>query len=269
MEKKFQYEGSDIYYTVAGYGPPLVLLHGFAEDGTVWNEQLNFLKEHCMLIIPDLPGSGKSSLLRKQSVAIEDYAACISALLQAENIDRCIFLGHSMGGYVTLAFAELYADKLAGFGFVHSTAFADDEDKKNSRRKGIKLIDEYGAYAFIKNSTPNLFTNHYKHEHGDKVAGLVEQGKNFRKEALIQYYTAMMNRPNRTDVLQKSEVPVLFIAGSDDVAAPLDDLLKQVHLPKISFIHIIDGVGHMGMWEKPEQVNSFILEFLKRCCTFE
>ncbi len=93
---------------------------------------------------------------------------------------------------------------------------------------------------------------------------MIEEGKNFSSEALIQYYTAMMQRPDRTAVLTKSNVPVLFIIGSEDVAAPLDDLLKQVHLPKISYILIIQGVGHMSMMEKADELNNYLLEFIRK-----
>lgn len=263
MEKQFQYQGSDIYYWVMGEGVPVVLLHGFAEDHTIWAEQIPFLEQHCKLIIPDLPGSGKSGLVKKENVTIEEYADCIHQLLQFENAGKCIVLGHSMGGYITLALAEMYPDTLAAFGFVHSTAFADNEEKKNTRRKAIKLIDEYGVYPFLKNSTPNLFSDTFKNEHPEKISALIEQGKQFSKEALIQYYNAMINRPDRTHVLEKSNIAVLFIIGSEDVAAPLEDLLKQVHLPAVSFIHIIDKVGHMSMWEKPADLNSHLLTFIQ------
>lgn len=263
MEKEFHYDSATIFYNVAGDGQPVVLLHGFAETSNVWNEQISFLENHCKLIVPDLPGSGKSEVLQREEITIEDYAKCIAALLTVENIDRCIILGHSMGGYITLAFAEMFPGKLAGFGFIHSTAFADSEEKKNVRKKGIKLIEEYGSYPFIKNSTPNLFSDAYKKEHPERVADLIEQGKNFSKEALIQYYTAMMNRPDRTHILEKSQVPVLFIIGSEDMAAPLEDLLRQVSLPRVSYIDIIKGTGHMGMWEKPTEVNQYLLEFIK------
>lgn len=263
MEKQFQYQGAKIYYQVTGEGQPVVLLHGFAEDQTIWAEQIPFLQQHCQLIVPDLPGSGKSDLLTKQNVTIEDYAECINTLLEFENVEKCILLGHSMGGYITLALAELHPNKLAAFGFVHSTAFADNEDKKNTRKKAIKLIDEFGVYSFLKNTTPNLFSDTYKKEHPERVSAFIKQGRKFSKEALVQYYTAMMNRPDRTHVLKASKVPVLFVIGSEDTAAPLNDLLKQVHLPSISFIHVIESAGHMSMWEKTEELNSHLLNFIR------
>jgi pimeloyl-ACP methyl ester carboxylesterase len=264
MEKKFQHLNAEIFYKVTGTGQPVVLLHGFAEDSNIWQQQAQFLEPHCRLILPDLPGSGKSGILPKDNVTIEDYAACISALLDAEGIDKCILLGHSMGGYITLAFAEMFAHKLQAFGLVNSSAFADDEEKKSVRKKGIKIMQEHDSYTFLKNTTPNSFSATFKKEHPESVSKLIEEGKNFSSEALIQYYTAMMQRPDRTAVLTKSNVPVLFIIGSEDVAAPLDDLLKQVHLPKISYIHIIQGVGHISMMEKADELNNYLLEFIRK-----
>jgi pimeloyl-ACP methyl ester carboxylesterase len=263
MEKKFQYEGADIHYTIFGVGQPVMLLHGFGEDSKIWKEQVDFLQQHCQLIIPDLPGSGKSALLQNHDGGIDRYADCIKALADNENIEHCIVLGHSMGGYITLAIAEKYPTFLKGWGLVHSTAFADNEEKKLTRKKGIKLIEEYGVYPFIKNTTPNLFSENYKKQHPEKVLALIEEGKSFSKEALIQYYTGMINRPDRTEVLENSEVPVLFILGTEDAAAPLQDLLNQVHLPKVSHVHIINGVGHISMMEEPQQLNNHLLAFIK------
>src|SRR4051812_23853606 len=173
MENKFLWQNTEIFYKVMGEGQPVVLLHGFAEDGDVWNEQSGFLQQYCKLLIPDLPGSGKSGVLQKDNATIDDYAMCVNALLDNENIDKCILLGHSMGGYITLAFAEMFPEKLQAFGFVHSTAFADNEEKKSARQKGIKMIEEYGAYSFVKNTTPNLFTENYKKQYPQKVSELV------------------------------------------------------------------------------------------------
>jgi pimeloyl-ACP methyl ester carboxylesterase len=262
MQKTFQYQNAAISYDIYGTGKPVVLLHGFAEDSTIWNNQVGYLESHCKLIVPDLPGSGQSELLQDAN-EIEDYADGIYALLTHEEVNSCITLGHSMGGYITLAFAGKYAAKLTGFGLINSTAFADSEEKKLTRKKGIAMMEEYGVLPFIKNTTPNLFSQQFKKEHPEVVAALTEQGKDFSTAALVQYYTAMMNRPDSTEVLKTSEVPVLFIIGSEDVAAPLNDLLEQVHLPKVSHIHIIEGVGHMSMLEAPDELNKHLLQFIE------
>ena len=282
MQKHFQYQSANISYTVYGKGKPVVLLHGFGEDSSIWNEQVDFLKEHCLMIAPDLPGSGKSSLLSLESgvrrlesstspdagfqtpdfISIDDYADCIHALLIHENITACILLGHSMGGYITLAFAEKYPALLTAFGLIHSTAFADSEEKKKTREKSIALIEEYGAMAFLKNTIPNLFGTKFKSEQPGKITALIEAGNTFSKEALQQYTRAMMLRPDRTHALISNRLPVIFVIGTEDIAAPPDDMIKQASLPNISYIHVLQDVGHMGMWEAPEKLNRQLLTFL-------
>jgi len=264
MQKTFHHNSTNIFYRVDGEGIAVVLVHGFGEDGNVWNEQ-TVSKGYCKLIIPDLPGSGKSAFTKKEPLAstIEFYADCIYALLQNEKIDSCVMLGHSMGGYTTLAFAEKYPQLLKGFGFIHSTAFADSDEKKQNRQRGIEMMDQYGSYSFLKNTIPNLFSKKFKDEHPEKINSLIENGNNFSKESLQNYYRAMMQRPDRTAVLKNSKVPVLFVIGTEDVAAPMQDVLQQVHLPEITYIHILENTGHMGMWEATQKVNTAILEFIK------
>lgn len=262
MLKTLEYKGGQVVYSVSGAGKPVMLVHGFAEDGNVWRHQVDFLQKHCQVIIPHLPGSGLSAfnvLLQ----GMDDFADCLQAILQQEGIAKCIMLGHSMGGYITLAFAEKYGVHLSAFGFVHSTAFADSEEKKQNRLKGMKMMDEYGGYAFIKSTTPNLFSAGYKQQNGGEIESLIEEGRSFTIQALQQYYRAMMNRLDRTNVLSTSRIPVLFIAGTEDVAAPLNDILKQVHLPLVAFIYILQQTGHMGMWEATGEVNKYVLDFIK------
>jgi pimeloyl-ACP methyl ester carboxylesterase len=263
MRKSFVYNNATVFYTVEGKGDPVILMHGFGEDSTVWKEQVPVLQEQFLLIIPDLPGTGGSDLLdHKEVIAIEDYADCLHALLQAENIFSCAMLGHSMGGYITLAFAEKYASMLNRFGLVHSTAFEDSDEKKKNREKSIGMIGEYGSLAFLKNTTPNLFAARFKSAHPGKVNGLIEAGASFSKEALQQYTRAMMLRPDRTKLLLSNYLPVLFVIGTEDVAAPLADVIKQASLPNISYIHVLQETGHMGMWEEPELLGRHLLSFL-------
>lgn len=264
MTKKIIFRGSEIFYDVYGDGVPVVLIHGFAETARVWHKQIDELKKICRLITPDLPGSGRSGTLPIEidKFSIGDLAESVIAVLENENIEKCIMLGHSMGGYVTLDFTEKHPDRLIAFGFLQSTAFADSEEKKQNRLRGIELIQAYGSYSFLKNTTPNLFADKFRTEHPEEVNGLIEDGKRFDKQSLQQYYYAMMHRPDRTDVLKNSKVPVLFIVGSDDIAAPLHDLLKQVHLPGISYIHMLEQAGHMGMWEAAAVFNDHLEEFI-------
>ncbi len=255
-----------LFYKKEGAGFPVLFLHGFAEDSDVWKHQLSFLQSFATVIIPDLPGSGQSEILQKKDgsdVTMADYADCIYDLIIHENISHCFVFGHSMGGYITLALVEKYPGIIQGFGFVQSTAFADGEEKKAMRLKGINTIEQYGSYAFIKSTTPNLFSDEYKATNGDEIESLINKGNRFSKTALQQYYNAMRLREDKTDVLKNNVVPVLFIIGKEDKAAPLADLLKQVYLPSVSYIHVLGVVGHMGMWERRDEVNENLFSFIK------
>jgi len=265
MIKHFKYNQSTIFYRVEGKGKTVVLLHGFGEDSNIFNQQINFLKNYCQLIIPNLPGSGNSEILNEENgdITIDDYATCIYALLKQENIQSCIMLGHSMGGYITLSFTEMFPQYLKGFGLVHSTAFADSEEKKQNRLRGIEMMEEYGGYAFLKTTIPNLFSQNFKKNHPEKIAMLIEEGKKFSTKALQQYYKAMMNRADKTSVLKNTLLPVLFIIGTEDVAAPVKDVLQQSQLPLNAYIHILENIGHMGMWEATEKLNQYLVNFIQ------
>jgi pimeloyl-ACP methyl ester carboxylesterase len=260
MQQVFEFSGSTIHYLDTGKGDTIVLLHGFGEDSQIWNKQIAYLAKNYRLIVPDLPGSNNSTMLSIPD-KIEAYAVAIEALLNHLSIPKCIMLGHSMGGYITLAFAEAYPERLLGWGLVHSTAFADSEEKKINRQRGIELMQQYGAFSFLRNTIPNLFAEGFKKQHPDVLHELIEAAKAFSAEACCAYYKAMQERPDRTHVLSGSKTPVLFVLGTEDVAAPLNDVLKQVHLPATAYIHILEQVGHMGMLEATEAVNTYVAAF--------
>lgn len=260
MQEIFEFGGSTIHYLDTGKGNTIVLLHGFGEDSQIWNRQIALLSQNYRLIVPDLPGSGNSSMLSTPDT-IEAYATAIEALLNHLSVNKCIILGHSMGGYITLAFAEAFPERLLGWGLIHSTAFADSEEKNMNRQRGIELMQQYGAYAFLRNTIPNLFADSYKKQEPKVLDELIESAKAFTTEACCAYYKAMQLRPDRTQVLSGSKTPVLFVLGTEDVAAPLNDLLQQVHLPPTAYIHILENVGHMGMLEATDEVNMRIAAF--------
>ena len=266
-----QYKNRGIHYRMIGKGSPIVLIHGFAEDGNIWKGLIKYLQNNFLLIVPDLPGSGKSEML-DGNVSIEDYAEVIKTILDKElpkvsptggDLEGAILIGHSMGGYITLAFAEKYPDLLNGFGLFHSSAFADDDEKKQTRQKAIDFIIAKGSHSFLRTSIPNLFAGK---EHLKEMEDLIEEGKNFKPEALIQYYHAMINRPDRTDVLKTFNKPVLFIIGEKDNAVPMQASLLQCHLPAIAHVHLLD-TGHVGMIEKSERSFHIVESFLQNILT--
>ena len=267
MEKTIVYQDKSIFYRVTGEGKTVVLVHGFAEDGDVWNNQQDFLKDHFRLIVPDIPGSGQSDLV--PGANIETYAEILKLILDKEleptstgQQEQGSIIGHSMGGYITLAFAEQYPKYLRSFGLFHSSAFADNEEKKQTRKKAIDFIRDKGAQPFLKTSIPGLFTKAYADKFPEKIETLIERGNAFSADALIQYYEAMIARPDRTEVLKTFPGPILFIIGEFDNTIPLQSSLQQCYLPLQSHVHILNASAHMGMWEETHKANQILLEFL-------
>ena len=275
-----------------GAGEPVILLHGFGEDGKIWEGQVAFLKKEFLVIVPDIPGSGKSEFLgedkygnrsdkntddvsqadintndnRQHAIGMMDYADAVKAILDHLQISLCSMIGHSMGGYVLLAYANKYPDTLQRMGLFHSTAFADDEQKVNIRKKAKEFVRSNGAHAFLKTTIPNLFGTTFKEQHPEVIENMVKQSASFSSEAIIQYYSAMIGRPDRTSMLRELKIPILYLIGEEDNAIPLQQSLKQCHLPGIACIHILPGVGHMGMLEKGQVCNEYLLEFLRIVC---
>lgn len=268
QEKQINHSYYQLSYTVYGKGKPVILLHGYGEDSQIWKNQIEYLANHCLLIVPDLPGSGKSTITLQgmeewlPNMSIETMAQCMNEILIAEKIAACIMLGHSMGGYISLAFAQLFPSKLLALGLVHSTAYADSDEKKIVRQKSIQFLEENGGYTFFKTSMPNLFGKKFKENHARVIEQLIEQSKAFETAALVAYTRAMMQRTNKVNVLASALFPILFVAGPEDIAAPLTDIQVQATVPIKSYLEIIEGVGHMGMLEAPQEMNQHLSRFI-------
>ena len=261
MEKLIVVQDKSIYYTVSGAGKPVMLVHGFGEDSRIWETLTPELEKDYLLIIPDLPGSGKSEQLPETSM--ESMAEVLKLILDDLRISSCIMIGHSMGGYVALAFAATYASMLDGLGLFHSTAYADDDEKIATRRKGIQFIQQHGAAKFQEQTIPNLFSDTFKSQHPGIVREIIARFTNFTPQSLVSYYEAMIQRPDRSQVIKSFTKPVLFIAGEYDKAVPMEHSLRLGQLPGLSYIHILKHSGHMGMLEEPEKSLQFLRQFLQ------
>ena len=260
MEKKLRFDQSEVFYQSLGSGPTVMLVHGFAEDGWIWEKQVAKLLDHFRVLIPDLPGSGRSPF-NGRLAGMEGYADCLVGILDAEKVDQTILIGHSMGGYIALALAQRYAGRLTGLGLFHSTAYRDSSEKIDTRRKAIEFIRTHGSAPFLAQSIPNLFSPTYSSQHPDWVGSLIQRYAHFNPDALCSYYQAMIDRPDRSAVLKAVAVPVLFVIGEQDKLIPMEDMLRQSQLPEISVIHVLESAAHMGMLEAPEQSSRILQEF--------
>lgn len=252
-----------MHYKTFGKGLPIVLLHGFCLDGRIWNKLENKLSKYYKLIIPDLPGFGKSELSSKE-ITIEKIAENLLQVFKKEKISNCIMIGHSMGGYVALAFAEKYPKYLVGLGLFHSHPFQDSLEKKVERNKVIKFIKSYGHKRFISEFMPKLFAKSGINKNKATIDKLKARAYQYNSGAIIAAIKAMKNRPDRTKILKSLNIPVMFILGREDVTFPFIKAISQTYLPDISIIHTLEKVGHMGMLEKPDEISKIILEYAEK-----
>ncbi|XZF15356.1 alpha/beta fold hydrolase [Chitinophagaceae bacterium MMS25-I14] len=259
MDKVFYTSSADcprIAYRKTGSGPVLILVHGFPESGILWQNVWPELSAHFTVIVPDLPGAGET-VYEGSQLSMEQMAGTIKAVLDTELVEKCVIAGHSMGGYAAIAFAALYADRLKGLSFVHSGALADTEDKKETRRKSIELMrKDGGKEAFIRQMVPNLFAPSFKKIGAAEINRQTERALLLPVESMINFYIAMINRPERVEVLKKMAFPVQWIVGKEDTAIPVDKTMQQTYLARVNFVSVYPDCGHMAMLEQTERLIS-------------
>lgn len=241
---------------------PLVLLHGFCEDHSVWDTFLPLLKGLRILRV-NLPGFGGSDV--PASAGMDTYADAVCAVLNDLGISRCVMVGHSMGGYTTLAFAEKYPERLAGFGLFHSHSLPDGPAQVENRRRGIALLEEGKKAAYVAQLFPTLFTPEFVRSHPERLAQLIARGRRQPTEGIIAALQGMMERPDRTAVLAAAKAPVLFLLGEFDSFVPAAHREVMLHQPAVAHIHLLPGVAHMAMFEAPEQAATIVKEFHLAC----
>lgn len=250
-------EQGNVFYTDQGKGFPVVLIHGFCETHEVWTSFAQKLSKDFRVISVDLPGFGNSKSL-PDGFSIADAATKIIQLLDQLKISACIPVGHSLGGYVTLAMVNQRASLFSGFGLFHSTAYADSEERKVSRNKVIEFVSKNGVPAFIETFIPPLFHD----KSNPHIPAAVKMALQTKSETLIGYAKAMRDRPALTSVIQKFNNPVIFIAGERDTVIPPETLQKQAKLASKPHLYIIQDVAHMGMFEKEAETLNLVREFL-------
>ena len=236
----------------------VVLLHGFGADSSTWNDYATVLEKEYTVILPEY---SRLSHLK----TIEDYVDFVHDEIVEQGIEKCAVVGHSMGGYIALAFAEKYPQMLSGFGLFHSTSFADSDEKKEARNKIIETIKKSGSAVFIRASTPTLYAEEFAKEHPDVIAKHIEYASQFPPEALIAGMQAIRDRPDRQSVLKTLRVPVMFIIGEKDKSVSPADSKSQIMMPKFFSSSILDNVAHMGMVEEAEHCLAFLEKFLLKC----
>ncbi len=257
---------SKINFYTQGEGFPVMLLHGFCETSKVWEAWVKLLPNKFKVYVLDLPGFGKSPQVDATSLA--DIAKEVNALMEAENIEKTIMIGHSLGGYITLEFAQLFPEKLKGFGLFHSTAYEDDEEKKANRTKTIEFVAEKGVRAFSKGFAKNLFAPQNIDKCAEDIQLVADLCAETSKETFCQYASMMRDRQDYKPTLEAFDRPIFIITGKEDPILDLQEQNVQARLSQYITLHLIDETGHMGMFEQPEETAAMVSGFVNAVSKF-
>jgi pimeloyl-ACP methyl ester carboxylesterase len=262
--------GAKIRYADIGKGRVIVLLHGFPFSLECWfgpdSYRDNFaetLSKKFRIIAIDLPGHGKSDCIGYVQ-KMEMMADVVKDVMDQLKLRRYVLVGHSMGGYVSLAFAEKYSENLRGLCLFHSSAFPDSEEKKLDRDRGIKIVKR-DPLKYTNALVINLFALANQKYMKKEINWIRRMAAKTKKQGIVASLEGMKIRRNREIILKFAKYPVLFIGGTRDIVVPMAAMEKQSHLPKNSKLLMLERVGHMGFLEAKEITVKKLRAFVGGC----
>lgn len=256
------YKKSNIYFSEHGKGPTVVLIHGFLENSSMWKAFLAELKKRYRVILIDLPGHGKSECFG-YTHTMEEMASCVNVVLKKQKIRKVKLVGHSLGGYVALAFADLYPDKTKGICLFFSTSRADSPQKKKDRNRAIAVVKE-NHKSFIRTAFPMLFRSKFRRSKKDLIKAAKEEALSTSKQGIIAALEGMKKRPSREILLKFPPYPVHIISGERDPIIPVQTMRQQMTRSENVTGVVLKEPGHMGHIEAPEECLEELLRFLSK-----
>ncbi len=248
-------DGIEISYIRRGKGVPLVLIHGYPLDHTIWERVAPLLSDDFDLIVPDLRGFGGSDLMEADQ-SIIDYASDLAGLMSHLRIKKAVLAGHSMGGYVALAFAREYAERVAGLAMVSSQVAADTPEVREGRYQRAKRVLEEGVEAEADSLAPKLSAN------PEVQAFSRELIRRQRPMAISSALHAMAERPDSADIFAAFRFPVVIAHGDADALIPVERARDMKASLGSAHYAVLPGVGHMPMLEKPEALANALRFFV-------
>jgi len=258
---KLQYKNIDLNYTETGKGTALVLLHGFLENSTMWDFFVQEYSKKYRVITVDLLGHGDTGCLGYVH-NMEDMADAVYAVLTELRIRKAILMGHSMGGYVALAFAELYPDVVKGIVLQNSSALADSDERKANRDRAIKAVKQ-NYNAFVRMSIANLFSEDNREKFAPEIEDLRDQALKTPLQGIIAALEGMKVRKDREVLLHFSPYPILLVLGEKDQSLVYTEHAPQVEGTAVKLVTYPHG--HMSHIESRDPLLKETLEFFKGC----
>ena len=258
---ELNYKNISINYSDTGKGTAIVMLHGFLENSTMWDFFVGEFGKKYRVVTIDLLGHGQTGCLGYIHT-MEDMADAVHAVLHELRIRKAIFLGHSMGGYVALAFAELYPDMVKGVALQNSSSRADSEERKANRDRAIKAVKQ-NYTAFVRMSIANLFSEDNREKFAAEIEALREQALKTPLQGIIAALEGMKVRKDREVILHFAPYPKLLVLGRQDQSLVYDEQADQVDgtdATLVTYPH-----GHMSHIESREELVKELSAFFRKC----
>lgn len=253
------YKNIRVNYTSTGKGSAIVLLHGFLENSSMWSDLVPILSKKNNVITVDLFGHGKTEDLGYVHT-MEEQAAMVRSVLKILNIRKVTLIGHSMGGYVALAFADLFPKNTKGVCLMNSTAYPDTTEKKINRDRAIEVVKQ-NHQTFVRISIPQLFSEENRILLESKIEAVIKEGLRTTKQGIIASLEGMKIRKDRTSILKKDELKKLLILGKKDSILNFEDHQRQVKNTDTELI--ILSQGHMSHIENNIELTFVLENFIK------
>ena len=259
----FLFKRGRINFSDSGYGHIIVLLHGYLESSEVWNGFQVRLASQFRVISVDLPGHGLSEVYGEVHT-MEFMASAVKELLDSLNIKRAFVTGHSLGGYVTLAFLELFPDYLSGYCLFHSQPFADTPEAIEKRMREIAIVKAGKKNLMYPGNVIRMFAPSNLEIFSDALQRSKEIASRLPGGGIIALLNGMMIRPSRLSFMEEGSVPCLWILGSMDNYIPCDNIQAKIKLPSNASLIILKSSGHLGFVEEENLSVKVISDFVNR-----
>lgn len=238
--------------TDLGEGTPILWLHGFPLASSVFEHQLAM--RGVRHVMPDLPGFGQSRP-DGGDVTIDSYARLMVELLDHRGIDRAVFAGLSMGGYIALAAARIAPERLRGLVLIDTRETADTEEARKGRYDTIEKVKREGVKPVVDSMLPKMLTRRAPQEMKDRVREIMSSST---PDGVIAALRAMAERPDSSDLLPKIKVPVIIVVGEEDTLTPVADAERMNLAIPGSRLVKVPGAAHLSNYEKATDVNRAI-----------
>jgi pimeloyl-ACP methyl ester carboxylesterase len=258
-------KNTNVHFTSIGKGNAIVLIHGFLENSSMWNEIAIELSKKNKVICIDLLGHGQTENLGYIH-SMDDQANMVKAVLNHLKLRKYIFVGHSMGGYVALSFAKLFPESVKGLCLMNSTALPDSEEKKLSRDRAIKALKK-NHKLFISAAIPMLFSEKNREIYLKEIEQITQEALQLSSQGIIAALEGMKVRKNQTSIYKNVQFPIQMIIGKQDPALDYDSLFAQTKNTNVKVIEFPDG--HMSHIENKKELIEALTSFLKNPLTSE